>query len=268
MKKIYITLLLSLFATLAAASPALAATLQFSPTTFNVNAGESFSVVISLDPAGTKSYVTKLEASFPANILSVSSFTFGSGWTAISQPEYNVTDNTSGLLVRGAGIAGGTLNPVNFGTITFTAKNGGSGTIVMNTANSMSLGGAGQNLLIGTTQASVNVTAVAGVTTTVPPGTTGGISQIIPSPEGQITPEAAATGQPQEGTTPTTTETTPTETTNPAPASVLGGVMNVLSFGTGKTWLSWLVLLIIIVAIGYGINRYLKSKDPQTPQAN
>lgn len=269
MKKLYIALLLALFGVMAVVGPASAATLQFAPTAFNVNAGESFSVVVSLDPVGTKNYVTKLEASFPANILSVSSFTFGGGWTAIITPEYNITDNTNGLLVRGAGVAGGTLNPVTFGTITFTAKNGGSGVIVMNNANSLSLGGAGQNLLVGTTQASVNVTAVAGATTVVPSGTpnspTGtGASQTQPGTEGQITPEAATTGPAEDGTTPVVTQTPTTDTTaNPAQANLLAGVMNILSFGTGKAWLSWLVLLLIVIAIGYAINRYLKKKDSE-----
>lgn len=249
---------------MAVVGPASATTLQFTPTVFDVNAGESFSVVVSLDPVGTKNYVTKLEANFPANILSVSSFSFGGGWTAITTPEYNVTDNTNGLLVRGGGVAGGTLNPVTFGTITFTAKNGGSGNIVMNAVNSLSLGGAGQNLLVGATQASVNVTAVAGATTTVPStGSTGsGVLQIT-APDGQITPEAATVGPEGQVVTPLA-ETTPTElTTNPGQASLLSGVMNVLSFGTGKAWLAWLVLLVLIIAIGYGINRYLKGKDSE-----
>lgn len=263
MKKIYIALSLALFAVMAVTSPASASTLQFAPTSFDVNAGESFSVIVSLDPAGTKNYVTKLETSFPANILSVSSFNFGAGWTAVTTPDYNVTDNTNGLLIRGAGIPGGTLNTVTFGTITFTAKNGGSGVIAMNTANSMSLGGAGQNLLTGTTQATVNVTAVAGATT-VPSPTTGGTSQITPSPEGQITPEAAATAPVEEGATPTIDETAPTDANaNPAQANLLAGLMNILSFGTGKAWLAWLVLLLIVIVIGYGINRYLRNKNSE-----
>ncbi len=271
MKKIYITILLALFGVMAIASSASAATLQFTPTVFNVSAGESFNMVVSLNPEATKNYVTKLEISFPANILSVSSFTLGSSWTAISMPEYNVTDNTNGILVRGAGFPGGTSGPVTFGTITFTAKNGGSGTVTMNTANSLSLGGAGQNLLIGSAEASVNVTAVAGATTvTPPPSTAGQTSQTAtPGSDGQITPEAAATGSASEDTAPAITEIDLTDTTlNPAPAGLLTGAMNVLSLGTGKTWLSWLILLIIIIAIIYGIGYYMKRNNGNQIKTN
>lgn len=139
----------------------------------------------------------------------------------------------------------------------------------MNSANSMSLGGAGQNLLTGATLASVNVAAVAGVTTITPAGantSTTGTQQTAGTlnDQGQITPEAATTGPAEDGTTPIVTETLTTDTTtNPAQANLLAGAMNVLSFGTGKTWLSWLVLLLIIIAIGYVINRYLKKKDSE-----
>jgi hypothetical protein len=155
MKKIIFASLLA--GTIFLAGTALAATsFSFSSTAFNVAQGQSFVLRTTVDPQGTANYTVKLELQYPADILEVRLFTLGNSWMPVSQPGYDLIDNTSGVLIKSAGYPGGLSSSATFGTVSFYAKKSGNGTI-QTTNNSFALDANSQNVLSGTVQASVAI---------------------------------------------------------------------------------------------------------------
>jgi len=132
MKKILLTSSIAILGTLAVAMPAWAATTAtLAPATISVVAGQQFNVAITVDPQGTKEYAEKVEVDYPADELTATSFTLGNGAMALTQAGYDTTDNINGVLMKTAGYTGGISSPTLFGTILFTAKKAGSGTITV-----------------------------------------------------------------------------------------------------------------------------------------
>ncbi|MEK7125918.1 MAG: cohesin domain-containing protein, partial [Patescibacteria group bacterium] len=120
-------------------TPALAATtVSLLPQNVDVKVGQSFSVAVSVNPAGVKNYTIKLEMKYPADILEVESFTIAKGWTPWQQPGYYLIDNTNGILIQSAGYPGGLTSTASFGTVVFKAKKSGEAKIQV-TGNSMAL---------------------------------------------------------------------------------------------------------------------------------
>src|SRR3989344_9605495 len=126
-----------------------ASTVYFSPSVATVTAGQSFTVTLIVDPQGT-AYTAKVAASFPANLLSVVSFSHAPGWLPLSQPGYDSVDNSSGSLIKTAGLSGGFSSPKVFGSITFVAKGSGTaniniagGTEILNSSNQNTFTGGG-----------------------------------------------------------------------------------------------------------------------------
>ncbi|MBU4204606.1 cohesin domain-containing protein [Patescibacteria group bacterium] len=239
MKKITIAITLVLLGVMiSTASASAASVFQFSPTSVNTNPGKTFTLKITLDPQGVKNYTSKMEIDFPANILKVNSFTFGGSWLPLSVSGYDLVDNTNGIMIKSAGYPGGVLNPITFGTISFTTKKEGNGTIII-TGNSLVLNAANQNVLSNVpVQTSVVVKAVA-VTPETP---------TIPTEE--VTPEET-TLQPEE-TTPVA-QVTPEDN---LPTNV--GIAGLL--GSRRADFFWVLLaLAIIGCIVYVIYR-LKGK--------
>jgi len=214
MKKIiFASLLTGIFL----AGSAMAANLSFTSTVVSVVEGQNFVLRTNIDPQGAANYTVKLEVKYPAEILEVKSFSLGSGWMAVSQPGYDSIDNTSGVLVKTGGYPGGLNSLANFGTISFSAKKSGSGTIQI-TNNSFALDANSQNALSGTSQASVTITKAS----------------VAPAPSGEkpITSQATT----EENVQPTTTviaEQLPTikETT------LVAAMADLLTSQGGRVWL-------------------------------
>jgi len=227
MKKIiFASLLTGIFL----AGSALAVTsFSFSSTAFNVAQGQSFVLRTAVNPQGTANYTVKLELQYPSDLLEIRSFTLGNSWMAVSQPGYDLIDNTSGVLIKSAGYPGGLSSSASFGTISFYAKKSGNGTI-QTTNNSFALDANSQNVLSGTAQASVAITKAS-----VAP---------IPSEEKPITPEATT----EEKVQPTTTalaEQLPTlEKT-----TLLAAIADLLTSQGGKVWLFLLGLAVGLVIL-------------------
>jgi len=146
-KTIFTSILLGGLISLAFVIPALAAsTVSLSPSSINKIERQSFSVLIKINPQSVKNYTSKIKLEYPANLLKVSSFTFGNNWMRVNQPKYDSIDNINGILIKTAGYPGGISLPKTFGTVLFYAKKAGSGVIKI--ANgSFVLGSANQNLL-------------------------------------------------------------------------------------------------------------------------
>ena len=140
--------------------PTLAATtVSLSPASVSVKSGQSFNVSVAINPQGVNNYVEKVELKYPADILQVNSFTLGSAWMALTQPGYDLTDNTNGVLLKSAGYPGGLSSATTFGTVSFYAKKAGSGTITIG-SNSLAFEVSGQSA-IGGSPVSVTITAPA-----------------------------------------------------------------------------------------------------------
>ena len=139
--------------------PVLAATnILFSPPSITVKQGQTFVLTASINPQDIKNYTVKLELNYPAELLEVKSFTFGNIWMPLSQSGYDSIDNTKGILIKTAGYPGGLSSTASFGTVSFLAKKAGSGTITIGN-NSLALDSTNKNVLSGTPQVSVLITA-------------------------------------------------------------------------------------------------------------
>lgn len=103
-----------------------AAGFSFSPTSGTYDKGQTYRVSIYVNPASDTVYTAKAEIKYPANLLEVRSFSFGSGWTALNQPGYDQINNSSGVLIKTGGFTAGLKNRTLLGTITFYAKSSGS----------------------------------------------------------------------------------------------------------------------------------------------
>jgi len=246
--------------------PALAATtVSFSPASVSVNPGQSFNLTINVDPQAVKNYTAKIELHFPADLLEVTSFNFdGSGWMAWNQPGYDLTDNTNGILIKTAGYPGGFNSPATFGTVSFSAKKAGSGTIQTG-SNCLTLDANNQNVFSGTVQTNVTIALVP----TPPPATpTPRPSPTQISPRPTVRPTISSPS-PTPTLTPTPTETptlqpSPTETPlaqAPVPSkSLFAGIGNLITWGTGSAFLGIIAVLVIILIVVYIILVARKSR--------
>lgn len=147
-----------LFLILGIPSVLLASTTSFSPGSVSVTPGQLITVSIYVNPQSESIYTVKAAVSFPADLLEVRSFSFSSSWLPLSQPGYDLTDNSSGTLIKTAGYGGGLSSSALFGTITFYAKKAGSGTVSM-TSGTQLLNSANKNTFTGGGAFSVNVAA-------------------------------------------------------------------------------------------------------------
>jgi len=146
MKKIF-TITLAVLGIMVLATPVLAATtILLTPASIEITEEENFTLMVAVNPQGIKNYTVKVGLEYPADLLEVKSFTFGSDWMALSQAGYDLVDNTNGVLVKTAGFPGGISEPVTFGIVSFSAKKTGEGIIKIG-GDSIVLDGANHNVL-------------------------------------------------------------------------------------------------------------------------
>lgn len=112
------------------ASTASASTgLLISPSSINIKEDQNFDVSITVNPQSVDNYTAKIQLQYPADILELKSFTFDDGWMIFSHAEYDLIDNTNGILIKTAGFPGGFSTLVPFGTALFSVKKDGEGII-------------------------------------------------------------------------------------------------------------------------------------------
>jgi hypothetical protein len=116
---------------------ALAASFSLSPSQSTLKPGQSFSVVVSVVPSSDKIYTSKVNLKYPAELLEVTSFSFASGWSPLSQPGYDTVDNTAGSLTKTAGYPGGLSSSKTFGTVTFKVKKEGNAKISVSSSSAL-----------------------------------------------------------------------------------------------------------------------------------
>lgn len=144
-----------------------AATLSFSPMTVKVTAGQTFRVNVMADPQSSTGYTVKANMTFPADYLSLKSWTFDDRWLPLRQPGYEMTDNTNGKAVRTGGFSNGFGAPTKFGTVVFVAKK--NGTVVLNFASdSIILDRDNKNIYKVGQQGTIIITPTSVVSTPIP----------------------------------------------------------------------------------------------------
>jgi len=227
---------------------AYASSMSLAPASVKTAVGRSFTMTVSVDPAGTPIYTVKSRITFPADLLEVRSFKLGAGsWITITQPGYDVIDNTQGILIKSAGWPKGLSAKATLGTITFKVKKAGTGQVAIttgsalydrNTANVFSGGN------------SVTVT-IADATPTPTPSATVSAS---------VAPTATAT---PEDITPNAED----ETLDLGNSFLAASLINTLSFGTGMAWLGWLVFAIIIIVLAVIVRKIITRPPSAGPGA-
>lgn len=235
------TILAAVVAVLAMPLITAAATISLSPTSISVTPGQTFTIAVTTNPAGSTLYTVKADVSFDPAIVEVTNFAFASGWMPLTQPGYDAIDNSTGKLIKTGGYPGGITGTKLMGTITFKAK--AAGTAVVNTTGaSLALDQTSSNALSGT-QGSVSVTSAPAVVpepvaATTDPDTT-------PAP-GTSSETVGSTFVGDEATTTdsdllaTTTEATST----PEDTNANTGQLAAAAF-SGSAWWFWLIILLI-----------------------
>ncbi len=235
-KKLSAIALLAVIIGLVAAAVS-AATISFTPVNVSVRQGQTFVLSIAVNPQGVKNYTSKVELQYPANLLEVRTFTFGNSWIVLSQPGYDLVDNTGGKLIKTAGYPGGLSSTAVFGTATFYAKQSGSGVIKAG-SSSLVLDANNQNILVvATLQTAVNVlpaVSVPGATVQPVPGAT-------VSPTVSPSPGAGEAVGPQAG------------------QNLFAQIGGLISLGTGNAFVG-ILILIVILAAGFWVYRRRQKK--------
>ena len=121
------------------------ASINLSPTTGSYNVGQTFNVVISVNPGLEKIDMARVKLSFSPDLLEIKNFSQGT--TFSFQAGSNGFDNSAGTFYWGAGAPGGIKAVSNFGTITFLAKKAGKSGIDL--SNESLLLSAGENKFNG-----------------------------------------------------------------------------------------------------------------------
>jgi hypothetical protein len=250
MKKNILTITLATLGLLAFCNVTLAATVvSLSPSSVSVNSGQSFNVSVSVNPQGVNNFVEKIELKYPADILQVNSFTLGNSWMALTQAGYDLTDNTNGVLLKSAGYPGGLSSATTFGTVSFSAKKAGKGTISIG-GNSVAFEANSQSAISGS-PVSVTITAptvVAPKPTTTAPETSGTAQNPTPAPSTDDQPIVVAP-----------TEQPIVEQITPTNASFMGTISGIMTLGTGSIAVGILVVVLILM-IGFYVIRPLVKK--------
>jgi len=131
MKKILYTFLALVFILPVSAS---AANFSFSPSTGTFIPGETFDVSVYVNPISGESITTaKLSALFSSTNLEIVSFAIDTGWIPLTQPGYDLLDNTDGKLIKTGGYPTKVESQTKLGVVTFKTKSAGSASFNIDT---------------------------------------------------------------------------------------------------------------------------------------
>ena len=128
------------------AIPVSAANFSVSDKYVSVKRGDVIEVVVNMNSYDIDSYTFKSSIAFPADLLSVSDWQWGSNLIPIEKDGYDLIDNTSGKIIKTAGYPTGLSGEKEFGVITFVAKKNGNGVILFNDNESLILDEQSENI--------------------------------------------------------------------------------------------------------------------------
>lgn len=220
-----------------------AAVFRFEPASVAVSSGSNFSVSIVADPQDAKNYTAKIELKYPADMLEVKSFAFNSAWFPLSMPNYDLLDNTNGVLIKTAGYPKGFSAPATFGTVTFRAKKEGSVSISLG-GNSVIFDAQNKNVLTGAPVVAVNVSKAV----------------ISEQPAGVMPLRKTATTPAEGGVIQEQVVTQGAAQNQNAAGSVLASSIAILSLGTDNMVVLVLVCVALISALTYTTVKTVKRR--------
>lgn len=129
-KGLYLTLFLLLIMIVPQVSLASAISLRSSTKT--IEPSKTFSVSIYVNPSSVASYTAQANIAFPADLVSVESFTYAASWFPINQAGYDLIDNSAGKVIKTAGYPNGFSTDTLLGTMILKSKKAGNVTISIN----------------------------------------------------------------------------------------------------------------------------------------
>jgi len=231
MKKIYIVTIL---VGIVLGMSAYAASLSLSPLVVNVKQGQTFSTVVSINPQG-KTYTAKVELKFPADLLSVQSFTLAPNWMALAQDGYDSINNTNGTIIKTAGYPKGLSASTVFGTVVFKAKKTGAGSISIG-SGSLVLGADNKNTLAGNSgSASVTIAAAPMISATT-------------TPTSSVSPTPLISSEPSD-----------TDVDNNQAGGLVAAIGDMFTLGTGNGWMVLVVIILIaLIAVIWRLYKKIK----------
>ena len=234
-------------------------TATLNPNSITRAVGDTFDVVINLSPeANVPNYSAKLTLSFNPNLLEVTHFRYADGAMPLSQPGYDVTNNSIGVITKTQGFPGGISRLTTFGVVTFKAKTAGKGIVALSTG-SQALDANNNNVYVQSAVAgTLNVTitgktAVAPTvkkTTTIAKATT---YATIVTPT--LTPDTSYETEPMSTTTDVDEYVDTTTTDTATSGSVLGASVSNTGMGTWAGIIIGVILLLVIVGLIYSVAR-------------
>lgn len=107
-----------------------AASFVVSPASGYYTAGNTITLQVSVNPAGSTIYTAMLDARFSPETFEVVSFTLNDALLPLKQSGYDALNNTTGVLTKTGGFTGIT-STASFGTVVLRAKTSGSGTFTV-----------------------------------------------------------------------------------------------------------------------------------------
>lgn len=234
MKKIYIVTIL---VGIVLGMSAYAASLSLSPLVVNVKQGQTFSTVVSINPQG-KTYTAKVELKFPADLLSVQSFTLAPNWMALTQDGYDSINNTNGTIIKTAGYPKGLSVSTVFGTVVFKAKKTGTGSISIG-SGSLALGADNKNTLAGNSgPVSVTIAAAPMISATT-------------TPTSSVSPTPLISSEPSD-----------TDVDNNQVGGLVAAIGDIFTLGTGNGWMVLVVIILIAwIAVIWWLYKKIKKLE-------
>ena len=250
MNRIFSTLIIGLALVLPAS--VFASTVNLSPTTVSVTPGKVFTVQVMANPNGAHVYTVRANISFNPALVQVTNFTFAPKWLALSTSGYDVTNNTTGSLIKTAGYPGGITSSTAFGAITFKAKAMGSVHIAV-TNKSLVLDANSKNTVSGTQGSSV-------VTVAIPPTPKPTVKApvkktIVPTHKTVVKKEAVAKPIFVKATTTTSTATGTKIATTGSGTTTLPLQASASASGGRNAKFIFAILAIVVIGVILWINR-------------
>ncbi|MBL4644667.1 MAG: hypothetical protein JKX80_02255 [Candidatus Pacebacteria bacterium] len=227
-----------------------AATFTLSPNSGNFQEGNTFTSIVSVNPAaGETITAAQLSIDFPVSNLELVSFTPVTGLLAPVAP---AIDNVAGTLSYTAAFLPGITTATTFGTITFRAKTDGQAQVSFGSDTKL-LDPTNADKQVASTGANYTVLVQAPAPTpSVTPPPAPSTTTITPTPTASVIETAVPTGnEPEEDGVATTTdeENSTTTVTNAQLAAAAAGVDT--GSQNSKPWyyiLAVIVLLLILAA--------------------
>lgn len=217
-----------------------AATFVVTPSSGSYTAGNTITLNISVNPAGSTIYTAMLDARFSPSNFEVVSFTLNDALLPLKSSGYDALDNAGGVITKTGGYTGGITSTTAFGTLVLRAKTSGTGTFTVADSSKL-LDGNSADQQAGTQTFSYVIAQATPVAQTTQPTTT----------TKPVTKQS-------DSVKPSTTKIAPAVADAVQQASSTQGAAVATAGTTGN--FSWVVTLLAVLA-AFGVGYFMGLKD-------